>query len=859
MSKHISCLILFAVVFHAAAQDIPELPRDPAITIGTLPNGVSWYLVSNPEEKGSAGAALIQKGPVNKAKARKSLSELPHFTDGKPGDFLVRHGVMRGKQGYVSYGKDFTRFDFENIPVYSQSVTDSTLLLLFDLMAAHPFDQALVISGDINASAIKDRLGILSLMVNPLTRLDNTDDYSWVPAAEPSFSSSVNATSDLAVLSLDYRTPKLGRDRIATVQPLVTEVFSRELAIIIRKRLSTAFRNAGIPLAGVSYNHLDSADGEGDEHFSLEVYTSSRRSDEATVLVASVLSELDREGASLEEFQNARDQVESEALRNADVIHTSNRMYVNRCVANYLRGASLASISARNAFFSSRRLEAERELQFFNDFQSALIDSAANLSVNCDVALDPPSTDSLSARFLRGWNSPTEGNLSQRIAYSDTLGLFIPPAKPTVKIRHEAAEPVSGGTLWTLSNGLRVIYKKTAIKGEFEYALMVRGGFTEIAGLEPGESAFVGDMLDRSRVAGMSGDDFHNMLSTNGITMNTSVSVSDMRVRGSAPSGKLKLVLSSLLSLANDREPETENFDYYRDCQAIGAELAALSTDGINEILDSLICPEYTYPLHRSVAGLGGNLPEKAEKYFEKQFARTNDGVIVFAGDLNVDDLKRQMCLYFGDLRTTKKTVTRPRVNFPMTAGGDTYTSKAEECPIGDGVPGINVEMCARIPFSRENYFAFKLACAALETYFTRELAGAGQYFQISAVPETTPVERMTLFMNFRNCNVDGLPVGTGSESPLSALPAVRKAVENIKDLTITDSELSAYKARISARMAAGLDVAENVINAVLLRYSDSKDLVTDYKRIIDSLTVADVKEILRQLDEGSRIEYIIL
>ena len=43
-------VMLFACVLHA--QEIPVLPADPAVTSGVLPNGMSYYIVSNGSEKG---------------------------------------------------------------------------------------------------------------------------------------------------------------------------------------------------------------------------------------------------------------------------------------------------------------------------------------------------------------------------------------------------------------------------------------------------------------------------------------------------------------------------------------------------------------------------------------------------------------------------------------------------------------------------------------------------------------------------------------------------------------------------------------------------------------------------------------
>ena len=52
-------VLLFPII--VTAQDLPKMPADPAIVTGSLPNGLSYYVISNAAEKGMADFALIQK------------------------------------------------------------------------------------------------------------------------------------------------------------------------------------------------------------------------------------------------------------------------------------------------------------------------------------------------------------------------------------------------------------------------------------------------------------------------------------------------------------------------------------------------------------------------------------------------------------------------------------------------------------------------------------------------------------------------------------------------------------------------------------------------------------------------------
>ena len=49
------------------------------------------------------------------------------------------------------------------------------------------------------------------------------------------------------------------------------------------------------------------------------------------------------------------------------------------------------------------------------------------------------------------------------------------------------------------------------------------------------------------------------------------------------------------------------------------------------------------------------------------------------------------------------------------------------------------------------------------------------------------------------------------------------------------------------------------VIDDVLVRYSEGKDLVTDYKAAIQRVSAESVARIIAQLRAGAEVEYIII
>ena len=57
----------------------------------------------------------------------------------------------------------------------------------------------------------------------------------------------------------------------------------------------------------------------------------------------------------------------------------------------------------------------------------------------------------------------------------------------------------------------------------------------------------------------------------------------------------------------------------------------------------------------------------------------------------------------------------------------------------------------------------------------------------------------------------------------------------------------------------ADLQDMEKLVDKVLVRYSEGKDLVTGYKAAVDGVTADSVKRILSLLRDGAEVEYVII
>ena len=123
------------------AQQIPQLPIDPAVRMGVLPNGMTYYIRHNNLPEKQAFFYIVQKvGSVQEEESQRGLAHfLEHMAFGGttnfPGNGIINYtqriGVKFGENLNAYTSTDETVYNIDNVPVTPANL-DSCLLILHD-------------------------------------------------------------------------------------------------------------------------------------------------------------------------------------------------------------------------------------------------------------------------------------------------------------------------------------------------------------------------------------------------------------------------------------------------------------------------------------------------------------------------------------------------------------------------------------------------------------------------------------------------------------------------------------------------------------------------------------------------------
>ena len=745
-----------------------------------------------------------------------------------PEDAAVKRAVMPdGLSCYVAdnpYVKGFADYalvcresgkallNLSDVPTTDGSLTDSTLIRIMYKVDSlgRPASLAVIACGDLRADEVLKKLRYMSFMI-PAGGQAPTPEFISEGHSPVSFTMSGDTLKGLSTVRAQWTSPRTPQALAMTTQTAVYDKAVHELGAVVCSSVRKTLRDKSVPVADVTFSHVGSMDTMSDERFSFEVTVRDTCAAEAENALKAALASVDAYGASSSELLMAENVYFKSVESGMNGYERTNAAYVQMCTRACLMDAPLSASAQRLAYLRSKEVSPEDRERIFALISSALID------------MQP--ADSIS-------------DLKTYLNASDTMAF--PSEGPKVGMRMARKEHLSGGVVWTFSNGFRVVYKKMPTAGKLYYRLALNGGYGDIKELAKGEGAYISDYLGLCNISGMKARDFVNVLQLSGITMEAQVNLSNVLISGTAGDSDAPLLMRALLAVANERVPDENAIAYYIECEKL--RLMNKSAD-LKGLTDSLMCPDYKYYSYKSASDIPVDLASKAESLLQRVSAKMNDGVLVLIGDMYESDLKKAILPYVGAFRTREAASRKTAVYYQPVSGSMSYSAEGER-------DALVVNMSAGMPMTAENYMAAEMSSMVLRHILAEAIEPYGVDLHLDYTRRIYPDDRFNVVLMVTTR--DGAPM------PQEVLASVRHAISGASGSDMDANYISACKEYMKHKYAMQMKEPEYWLHAVAMRYLDGKDYTTGYASKIDAVSAEDIRKILRLLDKGSCIEYII-
>ena len=102
------------------------------------------------------------------------------------------------------------------------------------------------------------------------------------------------------------------------------------------------------------------------------------------------------------------------------------------------------------------------------------------------------------------------------------------------------------------------------------------------------------------------------------------------------------------------------------------------------------------------------------------------------------------------------------------------------------------------------------------------------------------------------------MPSDEAREDMLHILAVIRMTLQDLAANPVSSGMIDSYKAMVENSIASSLNDPSYWLSVVTARFTDGKDLNTKYADKIRAVTPENVRDIIKSLNEGSKVEYIV-
>ncbi len=456
--------------------------------------------------------------------------------------------------------------------------------------------------------------------------------------------------------NITYRHPAMPEEVYASIVGYSTSVIDNLINKMINARLDEVLKEKNCPLtyASMSYgSQVKSCDG-----YELMYMIKDNNCIKATEKILSIAEQARRYGFTESELYRAKETtLASFEKAYSEKTKTKNGSYVGEYKRNFTSFEPIPGIEweyntiKRLLSTITSEVVNKRFADYFATNQVTVLMTAGDKDKN-----SLPSEDQLMQ--LVGTRKDIAVSPYKDKAKNKPLVKKAPKAGAIVDVYHN---PKLDYTLWTLSNGAKVIIKSTKLKNdEILMTVYSEGGISTVDNLKMLSTAKITDnIIDANGLGDFDVTQLEKALAGKNVTVSPSISMYDAKLSGRSTIKDFKtmLQLTYLYQTAARKDPAA----YSTIISQYETVLENRSADPMNDYRDSIQVlstgrNKYTKPFKKEC--LSEVKEADAIKFYKSLFYCPEKFTYIFVGNLDVDSVKNDILSYIGGIKPSKSKQT---------------------------------------------------------------------------------------------------------------------------------------------------------------------------------------------------------
>ncbi|MDR3309653.1 MAG: insulinase family protein [Tannerella sp.] len=715
--------------------------------------------------------------------------------------------------------------------------------------------QGIIIVGDVDVDAVEKKIRTLFADVKPQTNPAVREKYEVADNERPLVSVATDKEMTNINLSIFYKHDVIPEALRGTLVDFISGYNRMVISMIMSERFSEILQQADPPfVAAMSMDDSYYVATTKDAWTSIVIAKPGELPGAMNALIAET-ERLKQFGFTAAEYERARTNIlkSYESTYNERDKH-QNSSYAEEYVRNFTTGECIPGIEVEYEII--KQIAPNFPVEGVNHFVKQLFadsDNGRNIVISLSApekeGVTYPAEDELLQMFVEASGVSVTANEEEVI--SDIL---IPELPVPGKIIEEKTDTLFGGvTIYTLSNGVRVVVKPTELKqDEIKMTATSPGGTTLFTDEKDVYNLKV--MNDASSIGGLgnfSVTALNKTLAGKNVTLSAGVGKSDESINGSSSPSDLKtlfeLVYLQMTAVRTDDEA------YKSFTGRIKTQLDNQNLNPMYSFIDTLTQILYdSNPRNRRLRSSDFDNVDyhRMIDMYNERYADASDFVFTFIGNINKDTIRPLIEQYLATLPSlNRKEKGDPSQVTPFASGKiECHFTRRLETPKSS----IALFYSGEMPYTMKNLLTSQLLSNILDLVYTekvREGESASYGVRTSILLHDFPEGRMTIQIFY-----DTNPARRDQILKIVKNELERIAAGELREDYFTKSRLSILKGR--REIMQENDYWLNVIDKY---YSQGFDSHTEYNAILNSITSDDVKTFTRQfLEQGNVIEILM-
>lgn len=515
--------------------------------------------------------------------------------------------------------------------------------------------QGLIIVGDVDVDAIEARIkemfADIKAPVNPAPRpqfmIDDNEEPIVAICSDPEQTN--------YEVNLYYKCETTPDSLKNDMQYWMADYMLSIISTMQINRLRELTQKANPPFVyGYSYYSNYYISPTKDAWTSLAMAKDAAGIDEALTALVTENKRMQQFGFTASEYERAKadfmKQVESQYKERNN---TDNSSYVSECLSHFLYNEPMMGIETEYALYG--QIMPNLPLEVINMVAKQLIPEN-NLVITVTAPQKEGEVLPTKEEILAAYE---KANAAEVEAYKEEVfdGPIVANMPKPGKIKKEEAIAELDATVLTLSNGMKVVYKKTNFKeDEIRFSATSYGGLSALPQDDPITLQELPDLITIGGVGDFSAIDLPKVLAGKKVTVRPSISTYSEGMSGMSTPKDLETMMQVIYLYFTSPRSDEEAFQSYIERNRGMLENAEL--DPMIRFADSLTSVMYgNHPLRMRMkaADLDKIDYEKAMEYYKDRFADPNNFTFYFVGNIDENQFKPLVEQYLASLKKNKR------------------------------------------------------------------------------------------------------------------------------------------------------------------------------------------------------------